>query len=388
MTPAGESPPEAWVLALNAGSSSLKFGAYRFDGAVASAVVTGEFDYTADGGGRLWFEAGGVRQEEGLAAGDRDPRQAVAGLRERLASRGLREPVAIGHRIVHGGAQVRRHAAIDAPTLRQLEVAAAFAPLHVPPALELVRAAQEGFPSAVQAACLDTAFHAGMPEVARTLPIPRELREQGIERYGFHGLSCESIVRQLGDGLPRRVVIAHLGSGASVTAVLEGRSVDTSMGFTPSGGLVMGTRCGDIDPGVLAYLMRERGYDAARIEDLVDHRSGLLGLSGFTGDMRALHAAAATRSEAQLAIAVFVRSVSRQVAAMTVALGGLDLLVFTGGIGEHDAAVRDAVVSGLGFLGVAVEPGRGPCEVRMLRTDEEREIATHAFDIAGRGSRT
>ena len=165
--------------------------------------------------------------------------------------------------------------------LRQIEAARAFAPLHNPPALSVIRFAQEHFPELPQVACFDTAFHAGMPDVARTLPIPLELRSDGIQRYGFHGLSCESILRQLGANRPDRVIIAHLGNGASITAVKDGHSIDTSMGLTPTGGVIMGTRSGDLDPGVLVYLARERNFDAARLEALVDHHSGLLGISGI-----------------------------------------------------------------------------------------------------------
>ncbi len=188
---------------------------------------------------------------------------------------------------MHGGPQLRRHCLIDDPVLRQLEAATAFAPLHIPPALAVIRFAQDHFRGIPQAACFDTAFHADLPDLARVLPIARDLQREGVQRYGFHGLSCESIVRQLAIDSPRRLIIAHLGNGASVTAVRDGRSIDTSMGLTPTGGVIMGTRSGDLDPGVLAYLMREKKFDAAGLEELVDHRSGLLGISGISSDMRA-----------------------------------------------------------------------------------------------------
>ena len=186
-------------------------------------------------------------------------------------------------------------------------------------------------------ACFDTTFHAELPEVARVLPISRELQSEGIQRYGFHGLSCKSIVHQLANDLPDRLIIAHLGNGASVTAVKGGKSIDTSMGLTPTGGVIMGTRSGDLDPGVLVYLMREKKFDAAMLEELVDHRSGLLGISGVGSDMRRLHEAASSNADARLAIQMFCYSVRKQVAAMIAALDGIDLLVFTGGIGENDA---------------------------------------------------
>jgi len=187
---------------------------------------------------------------------------------------------------VHGGPNLRRHCLIDDAVLGQLEAATAFAPLHNPPALSVIRFAQEHFPQLPQVACFDTAFHAGMPDVARTLPLPQELRSGGIERYGFHGFSCESIMRQLGDNPPDGLIIAHLGNDVSVTAVKGGHSVDTSMGLTPTGGAIMGTRSGDLDPGVLVYLARQKNFDATRLEALVDHRSGLLKISGIDSDMR------------------------------------------------------------------------------------------------------
>jgi len=347
--PEGNAPEARTVLALNAGSSTLKYGVYRVAGGVAERLLGGT---------------------EVLAG---PPQAPVARIAELLVCRGLGAPAAIGHRIVHGGLHCRAHTLIDAQVLRQLQAAAEFAPLHVPPALALVRQASERFPGASQAACLDTAFHAGMPEVARTLPVSRELRAIGVERYGFHGLSCESIVRQLGDRLPARLVIAHLGHGASVTAVAAGRSVDTTMGLTPSGGVIMSTRCGDVDPGLFAYLVRERGFDAAALERLIDADSGMQGISGRSGDMRVLRSAAAADPAAQLAIDMFCYSVRKAVAAMASVLGGVDLLVFTGGIGEHDADSRAAICAPLRTMGVCADAA----QVRVIPTQEEEQIAVH-----------
>jgi acetate kinase len=277
-------------------------------------------------------------------------------------------PDAIGHRIVHGGPKLRRHCLIDATVLAQIEAATAFAPLHGPLALSVIRFMGDHFPGLPQAACLDTAFHAGMPDVAHLLPIPKEMRDAGVQRYGFHGLSCESIVAQLAGELPRRMVIAHLGNGASVTAVRDGHSIDTSMGLTPTGGVIMGTRSGDLDPGVLVYLMREKKLDAAAVEALVDRGSGLLGISGLTSDMRRLHAAAGSNPDAALAIRMFCYSVRKQVAAMIAALEGIDLLVFTGGIGENDAPVRAAICEGLAWAAP---------KVRVLASQEDAQIARH-----------
>src|SRR6202022_3098927 len=216
-------------------------------------------------------------------------REAIIRIGRLLADSKMPAPAAVGHRVVHGGSKLRQHCLIDDSVLRQLEAATAFAPLHIPSALSVIRFAQEKFPGLPQVACFDTAFHAELAAVARVLPISKELQLEGIQRYGFHGLSCESIVHQLGNGLPSRLIIAHLGNGASVTAVKGGKSIDTSMGLTPSGGVVMGTRSGELDPGVLIYLMREKKLDAAMLEDMIDHRSGLLGISGISSDMRRLH---------------------------------------------------------------------------------------------------
>jgi acetate kinase len=278
--------------------------------------------------------------------------------------------------------------------MAELERATVFAPLHIPPALSVMRYAREHFPGTPQAACFDTAFHARMPDVARVLPLPKTYRSQGIRRYGFHGLSCESIVRQLGRDIPGRLVIAHLGNGASVTAVRGGRSIDTSMGLTPTGGVVMGTRTGDLDPGILVWLAREKAFDATMLEDLVDRRSGLLGISGVDGDMRGLRAAAPTNADARLAIEMFGYSVRKQVAAMIAALGGVDMIVFTGGIGENDWEVRAAVCGGLTWAGVTLDEAHNRlaenplddatsrCSVRVLVSQEDEQIARHTSALS------
>jgi acetate kinase len=286
-------------------------------------------------------------------------------------------PSAIGHRIVHGGPKLRQHCRIDASVLRQLEAASAFAPLHTPAALSVIRFAQEHFPGLPQVACFDTTFHTEMPDVARVLPIPRELLSEGIQRYGFHGMSCESVVHQLGTSVPDRLIIAHLGNGASVTAVKGGKSIDTSMGLTPSGGVIMGTRSGDLDPGVLVYLMREKNLDAAGIEELVDHHSGLIGISGLSGDMRRLHEAASSNAAARLAIEMFCYSVRKQIAAMIAVLGGVDLIVFAGGIGENDGEVRASICEGLSWAGI----GR----VQVLASQEDEQIARHTWALSRPG---
>jgi acetate kinase len=388
---------ERIVLALNSGSSSLKFGLYQVGAARIVTLLSGEAEAIGEKAGK--FHARDARGDALVseAADIRDQREAVIRIGRLLAKAKMPEPAGIGHRIVHGGPHLRQHCLIDDTVLQQLKAASAFAPLHTPAALSVIRFAQEHFPRLPQVACFDTAFHTTLPAVARTLPIPRELQSQGIQRYGFHGLSCESIVHQLGGELPERVVIAHLGSGASITAVKGGKSIDTSMGLTPTGGVIMGTRSGDLDPGVLLYLMREKKFDAARLEELVDHHSGLMGISGIGSDMRRLHEVAATNADARLAIRMFCYSVRKQVAAMAAALEGVDLIVFTGGIGENDPQVRAAVLCGLSWLGASLDEARNQaatnpisnptsrCTVRVLASREDEQIARHTRQLIDDG---
>lgn len=357
-----DTAPGLHVLALNSGSSSLKFGLYR----VASS---GTDTLLAETAARC------------------NPGEAMSGIKGLLAESRLPPPSAIGHRIVHGGSGLRQHCVLDHSVLQQLQSGAMFAPLHMPKALSLIELAHESFPGLPHVACFDTTFHADLPEVARVLPIARELQLEGVQRYGFHGLACASIVDQLAHDLPQRLVIAHLGNGASVTAVKAGKSIDTSMGLTPAGGVVMGTRSGDLDPGVLIYLIREKKFDAAMLEDLLNHRSGLLGVSGIASDMRQLQVSAASNPAARLAIEMFCYSVCKQVAGMIAVLDGIDCLVFTGGIGENDAKIRAAICGRLSWSGITLDEARNraarnplndcaaPCAVRVLAAQENALIA-------------
>ncbi len=357
------------VLALNSGSSTVKFGLYQLDGTHCETLL-----------------------DDSISAGGRDA--SVDSIASVIADRALPEPSAIGHRVVHGGAACREHCRIDSAVLHQISSASSFAPAHAAATLVLIRDAQRRFPTLQHVACFDTTFHRTLPDVARVLPVDRSLQAEGIQRYGFHGLSCESIVRQLGSAIPPRVVIAHLGSGASVTALRNGQSVDTSMGLTPTGGVLMGTRSGDLDPGVLIHLLREKTLDLSGLEEMINHRSGLLGISGVSGDLRTLHQAAAHSTDARLAIQMFVVSVSKQIASMAVTLGGLDLLVFTGGIGENDPWVRAAICDSMKWTGLAIDyanndrnsadpisTSASTIEVRMLSTQENLQIARHTFAL-------
>jgi acetate kinase len=357
------------VLALNSGSSSLKFGLYRVGPSRTEMLFT-DTDSVPD------------------------QREAIGRMARRLADAKMQAPAVIGHRIVHGGPKLRQHCLIDDSVLRQLEAAIPFAPLHTPSTLSVIRFAREHFPGLPQVACFDTTFHAELPDVARVLPVAKDLQSEGIQRYGFHGLSCESIVHQLASDLPDRLIIAHLGNGASVTAVKGGKSIDTSMGLTPTGGVIMGTRSGDLDPGVLVYLMREKKFDAVKLEELVDHRSGLRGISGVGSDMRRLHEAAPSNPDARLAIQMFCYSVRKQVAAMITVLDGVDLVVFTGGIGENDAETRAAICRGLAWIGVSLDEARNRsasnpisdhasrCAVHVLPSREDEQIAHHCWALA------
>ena len=382
------------VLALNSGSSSLKFGLYLVNDSIVETLVSGSVEaletvssefLAKDGQGKVI-----LRETAPLAAQD----VAVERIARYLVESQAPMPRAIGHRIVHGGTALRHHCCIDRAVMQKLEAATAFAPVHTPAALSVIRGAILHFPGVTHVACFDTCFHAQMPEVAWVLPIPASLRSLGLRRYGFHGLSCESIVEQLGASLPSRTVIAHLGNGASITAVKDGISIDTSMGLTPSGGVMMGTRSGDIDPGLLVYLVRERQFNATMLEELVDHQGGMVGISGVSGDMRQLHEAAVTNADARLAIRMFCYSVRKQIAAMSAVLGGVDLIVFTGGIGENDPIVRAEICSGLSMLGLALDSSRNHplvnpisgsksrCAAQVLPSREDDLIARHAWDLA------
>jgi acetate kinase len=384
-----DAQPSLNVLALNSGSSSLKFGLYRVGPSRSEMLLSGEAESIGGKDGKIHAQDSRGKALLSEIASNPSQREAIIRIGVLLADSEMPAPAAIGHRIVHGGPKLRQHCIIDDSVLRQLEAATAFAPLHIPSALSVIRFARDHFPGLPQVACFDTTFHAELPEVARVLPIAKELQSEGIQRYGFHGLSCESIVHQLADDLPNRLIIAHLGNGASITAVRGGKSIDTSMGLTPTGGVIMGTRSGDLDPGVLVYLMREKKFDAAMLEELVDHRSGLHGISGVSGDMRRLHEAASSNTDARLAIRMFCYSIGKQVAAMIVALDGVDMLVFTGGIGENDGETRATICGGLSSIGIRLDEARNRsanspvsdrasrCSVRVLPSQEDEQIARH-----------
>ncbi len=311
--------------------------------------------------------------------------------------------VAVGHRVVHGGPKQFDPQPVTADLLADLRAAIPFAPAHLPDAIQLMETVAHRLPGVPQIACFDTAFHRDLPAVARRLPIPRDYADAGLRRYGFHGLSyaylMEECERLAGPETARgRVILAHLGSGASMAAVRAGQCIDTTMGLTPAGGLVMGTRTGDLDPGVLIHLARTEGLSTDRLEELVTRRSGLLGVSGTSSDMRHLLAARVTDPRAAEAVELFCYQIRKCVGSYAAALGGLDTLVFSGGIGEHAPDVRTRVCDGLGFLGIKLDPAAnagnapiisvGAVVVRVIPTDEEFMIARTVFRCVGAKSQS
>lgn len=374
------------VLTLNSGSSSLKFGLYRVDGSAVGLLVTGEIER-----GELCARDTSGNALPVMPVSSMAAEATIAAVGLLLKTANLPHAQAIGHRVVHGGPHLLAHCRIDARVLGLLDEARALSPLHAPAALAMIDRAAGEWPDVPQFACFDTAFHAAMPAITRTLPVSKALRDAGVHRYGFHGLSCESILHQITGEMPPRLIIAHLGSGASITAVRKGRSVDTSMGLTPSGGVMMATRSGDLDPGTLIYLLREKGFDAGALEQLVDHRSGLFGVSGLSGDLRVLHDAGQSNTDAALAVEMFCLSVAKQIVAMMTTLGGADTIVFTGGIGEHDAAVRQRICNHLAWVGVSLSEGANQAGVGRISdassrsalylfpSEENLQIARHVF---------
>lgn len=355
----------AAVLALNCGSSSLKFGLYRCKGEQATVMFEGEAEEIGRPEGVFWTKhADSERNEQKAAIPDHN--RAGELITSALRENSVPQPQAVGHRIVHGGPNLRSHCAYRDDMKKDLEAGAEFAPLHVPPALRTLEAFRREYPNVPHVLCFDTAFHRTLEDVSAVLPVPVHIRDAGVRRYGFHGLALESVVAQLRP-VPVRLVGAHLGNGCSITAIRSGVSVDTTMCLTPNAGMMMGTRCGDLDPGAVTWLMRHRAMDAAAIDDLLNRRSGLLGVSETTSDVRQLLALRPTDSRADLALRMFCHHAKKAIAAMAAALGGMDMLVFTGGIGEHATELRDEIVSGLQFLGCP--------DARAVSAQEDEQIA-------------
>jgi acetate kinase len=392
--------PGIALLALNSGSSSLKYGVFLAQPSEVRLVYRGAVEGIGTGKGKLW-----MRSAEGQELSDHghaisEQAEAIDAVAEKLREMPLPPLAGIGHRIVHGGPELREHQRITPAVLEQLKAATHFAPLHVPVALSVIRASQRCFPGVPEFACFDTAFHRTLPEVAARFPLPEKFWKAGVRRYGFHGLSCESVLHALGAEVGQRTLVAHLGSGASITAIANGVSVDTTMGLTPTGGIVMGTRCGDLDPGVLLHILRTQGRTSGsgvdELEKLLDKESGLLGISDLSSDMRRLHQAA-ENPQARLAIDMFSQSAKKAIASFVGILAGLDLLVFTGGIGEHDAVVREKICRGLAPLGIVLDASsngsnlatisaaESPVQVKIIPAEEEAQIARHTYRLLEHG---
>jgi acetate kinase len=387
------------LLVVNAGSSSIKFSVYAIDDGAGLALASkGQMDGI---GTRPRFRA---RDGKGVSLIDHDfAIGEVADVADAMARVGawLREqlggavPVAVGHRIAHGGPAYAAPVIVDDTVLATLERFIPLAPLHQPHHLRPIRAIQQGFPGVVQVACFDTAFHQGHAEVADRYALPDELYREGVRRYGFHGLSYEYIARALPAVAPEiargAVVVAHLGSGASMCAIKNGRSVDSTMGFTALDGLPMGTRCGQLDPGVVLYLLSEKGYGVKDVERLLYQNAGLRGLSGISNDVRELLASADPR--ARLALDYFVYRAAREIGSLASAMDGLDAVVFTAGIGENSPDVRERICARARWLGLhldaAANRAGGPrisapashVSAWVIPTDEERMIAEHTLAL-------
>lgn len=365
------------VLALNSGSSTIKFGLFTFE-SEPKALCRG----TADASSR---------------------ETAVQQLLERLAEEIARSPLAgVGHRIVHGGPHFSDPQPVTAALVTSLRTLVRFAPNHLPDEIELIESMDRQRPGTPQIVCFDTAFHAELPDVARRLAVPERYAADGIRRYGFHGLSYTFLMDELRHRIgaaaaAQKIVLAHLGNGSSLAAVRNGRSVDTSMGFTPIGGVVMSTRSGDLDPGVVTYIARTTGFDPDQVEHELSHRAGLAALSGGTADMRELLAREAHDDRCRIAVHSYCYGVRKQIGAYAAALGGIDVLVFSGGIGERAAAVRSRICEELRFLGIEIDARRNAADapvistqtaavaVHVVPTDEEVVIARSAYRVLEKG---
>ena len=393
------SSAERHVLTLNAGSSSLKFAVFSATQPIRK-LLSGAVSRIGLPGATLAITAGST--PEAVHPLDiPDHARALEAMFEHLEPHyPLARAAAAGHRVVHGGPRFDGARLTTPDVLAELRRLSPLDVDHLPAEIAIVEAMSRRAPALPQVACFDTAFHRTMPRVARLIAVPRRYQADGVQRYGFHGLSCTFLIEELGrvagDETARgRVVLAHLGSGASLTAVLDGRSVDTTMGFTPNSGIAMGTRSGDLDPGVLVYLLRNEGMSAGALDDLLNRRSGLYGLSETSPDMRDLLAREQEDARAADAVALFCHQAKKAIGALAATLGGVDTLVFSGGIGERSATVRARVARGLEHLGVHLDDARNEagapilstdasrCTVRVLRTDEESIIARETLRVVG-----
>ena len=386
------------ILTVNAGSSSIKFASFTAD-ASPRINLKGRIERIGSPDAALSVHdiESGENYTRPIAATDHATAVAawLTWIEEREIERSL---IAAGHRIVHGGPNYHQPQLLTTALLEELRRLTPLDPEHLPQEIALIEALQRRYPELPQIACFDTAFHHDLPRVARLLPIPRRYEAHGVRRYGFHGLSYEYLMSELvrTEGTAKgRIILAHLGAGASLAAIRDGKPIDTSMGFTPAAGVPMSTRSGDLDPGLAGYLARTENMDAQQFDDLVNRKSGLLGVSETSGDMRDLLRLEAGDPRAADAVDLFCYQVRKWIGAFAAALGGLDILVFAGGIGEQAPAIRARICAGLAFLGIALDPARNDdnadlisangasVKVFVIRTDEELVIARSAARILG-----
>lgn len=386
------------VLALNGGSSSIKFALYQM-GDPPKRGLHGKVDRIGLSGTNFAFNDPARNQQENRGIGDFDQRSAANFLFDWLDKEiSLASIAAVGHRVVNGGANYHEPRRVTKEMLDELRRISAYAPEHLPSEIDLIDLISERVPGLPQVACFDTAFHRSMPRVARILPIPRRFAAKGVERYGFHGLSYAFLMEELArvagtEAAQGRVILSHLGNGASLTAVRGGKSIDTSMGFTPTAGVPMSTRSGDLDPGLVWYLAQTEHMTAQQFHKMVNHESGLLGVSETSSDLRDLLGHEASDVRAAEAVALFCYQVKKWIGAFAAALGGLDTLIFAGGIGENAPVIRTRICEGLGFLGIQIDEIRNAAgepvisadtsdvQVRVIRTDEDVIIAKAVFQI-------
>src|SRR6266853_139551 len=388
------------VLTINSGSSSLRFA--LFNGLESlPQILSGKFERIGLPDSRLSFTDILAKQSDELMIDAHNHAACVPLLDELLEKKtGAGVVSAIGHRVVHGGPRYRDPLRVDGAMLEELRRISSFAPNHLPDTISLMEVFTAKFPQVPQVACFDTAFHSTLPRVAKLLPIPRRYEAKGVQRYGFHGLSYSFLMQELevvagAKAASGRVILAHLGNGASMAAVRDGKGMDTSMGFTPAAGLVMSTRSGDLDPGLVGFLGRSEQMTETQFDRMIHHESGLLGVSEISSDMRDLLAREAADVRAAEAVALFCYQAKKWLGAFAAALGGLDTLVFAGGIGENCPSIRTRICAGLGFLGIELNEARnaenapvisaqtGRVTVRVIRTDEERMIARSVCRVLG-----
>jgi len=396
--------PSLPVLVLNSGSSSIKFSVYEAGNGERTKLHEGAVDGIGTDLGKFW-----IKDAEGKKLVDRTPDLPTPAIAFKLVADALRSadfptPAAIGHRMVSGGPTVLENQLITPALIDEMERYTAFAPLHTPIAVYIMREALRLIPGVPNFVCLDSYFHRTMPEVAKHMPIPEEYSAMGVRPYGAHGISYESIVYQLQPNVPERLIAAHLGNGASISAIRNGECLDTSMGLTPTGGIVSGTRTGDIDPGVLLFILRkiaETGVSAEeaadKLETVASKKAGLLGMSELSNDMRELREAIAQgNAKARLAVDKFTWTIAKWIGSFFAELGGLDMLVFTGGIGVNDIASRAEICAGLGALGIVLDQERNsargpatisaensPVTVRVIPPAEDLMIVNHVVRLMG-----